>query len=138
MRAIRIPALFTLFLAAMFMTACSDSGSFTTESGLEIEVLREGDGARPAESDRVRVHYRGTLADGTQFDSSYDRGAPATFSVNGMIAGFSEALMLMSVGSHYRVVIPSALAYGEAGFGTVIPPNSALTFEIELLEIVGG
>ncbi len=134
MRIFRIPAILALALTA----ACADDGSFTTDSGLEIEVLREGEGARPAASDLVVVHYRGTLTDGTQFDSSYDRDQPATFAVNGLIDGFSETLMLMPVGSHYRVAIPSELGYGEMGMGDAIGPNEDLIFEIELLEIVGG
>ena len=86
----------------------------------------------------IRAVYRGTLTDGTQFDSSYDRGEPSTFSVNGVITGFGEALQLMSVGSHFRVTIPSELAYGEESRGEVIGPNETLIFEIELMEIVGG
>jgi len=85
----------------------------------------------------VRLHYRGTLIDGTEFDSSYG-GDPAEFGVGGVIAGFSEALQMMPVGSHYRVVIPSELAYGPRGSGPLIGPNETLIFEIELLEIVGG
>ena len=107
----------------------------TTESGLQYEVLREGDGERPTAEDRVTVHYRGTLVDGTEFDASYG-GDPATFAVNGVIPGFSEALQLMPVGSHYRVVIPGEIAYGSQGSGPLIGPNETLIFEIELLEIV--
>ncbi len=134
MRTSRIPLLVALALAA----ACASDTNYTTESGLEIEVLREGDGARPTAADRVVVHYRGTLTDGTEFDSSYDNAGPATFAINGVIPGFGETLQLMSVGSHYRVTIPSALAYGESGFLDVIGPNEDLIFEIELLEIAGG
>jgi len=111
-------------------------GVLTTESGLQYEVLREGDGPKPSAESRVSIHYRGTLIDGTQFDSSYDRGEPAVFGVGGVIAGFGEALQLMSVGSHYRVVIPGDLAYGPQGSGQTIGPNATLIFEIELLEIV--
>jgi FKBP-type peptidyl-prolyl cis-trans isomerase len=107
----------------------------TTASGLQYEILRAGDGARPSETSTVRVHYRGTLVDGTEFDSSYGRGEPAEFSVGGVIDGFSEALQLMQVGSHWRIVIPSEIAYGPDGGGP-IGPNSTLIFEIELLEIV--
>ena len=111
----------------------------TTDSGLQIEVLRQGDGASPTIDDEVVLHYRGTLTDGSQFDSSYDRGGPSTFSVSGVIEGFGEALQLMSVGGQIRVTIPSELAYGEAGAGGgVIGPNEDLIFEIELLEIVGS
>jgi FKBP-type peptidyl-prolyl cis-trans isomerase len=107
-----------------------------TESGLQYEVLREGDGPRPGLEDQVRIHYRGTLIDGTQFDSSYDREQPATFGVSGVISGFSEGLQLMPVGSHYRLFIPSELGYGPGGSGRNIGPNATLIFEVELLEIV--
>jgi len=109
----------------------------TTESGLQYEVLRAGDGPRPEADDLVQLHYRGTLIDGTEFDASYG-GDPAEFGVGGVIPGFSEALQLMPVGSHYRVVIPSELGYGPRGSGPVIGPNATLIFEIELLGIVGG
>jgi FKBP-type peptidyl-prolyl cis-trans isomerase FkpA len=115
----------------------SKEGVTTTESGLQYEVLRQGDGPRPTASDRVSIHYKGTLIDGTQFDSSYDRGEPIEFGVGGVIPGFSEALQLMPVGSQYRVVIPGELGYGAAGTGGDIGPNATLIFEIELLEIVG-
>jgi FKBP-type peptidyl-prolyl cis-trans isomerase len=111
-------------------------GVVTTESGLQYEVLREGDGPRPTADDRVSVNYKGTLIDGTQFDSSYDRGEPAEFSVGGVIPGFSEALQLMPVGSQFRVTIPGDLAYGPQGAGGDIGPNATLIFEIELLAIV--
>jgi len=111
-------------------------GVVTTESGLQYEVLRQGDGPRPTAEDRIRIHYKGTLIDGTQFDSSYDRNEPAEFSVGGVIQGFSEALQLMPVGSQYRVVIPGNLAYGEQGTGGDIGPNATLIFEIEMLDIV--
>lgn len=111
-------------------------GVTTTESGLQYEVLEQGDGAMPGSTDQVSIHYRGTLVDGTEFDSSYERGMPATFGVDGVIPGFTEALMLMNVGSKYRVVIPAGLAYGAGGSGDVIGPNATLIFEMELLEIV--
>ncbi len=115
--------------------ATEGGGPVTTDSGLEYEVLRAGDGPTPTADDQVVVHYRGTLTDGTEFDSSYGRGTPATFDVSGLISGFSEALQLMAVGSHYRVTIPSELAYGAEGTGP-IGPDETLIFEIELLEIV--
>ena len=129
-----------LAMAALACVACGadEAEVITTESGLQYQVLREGDGPMPTIDDEVVVHYRGTLTDGSQFDSSYDRGEPATFRVSGVISGFGEALQLMSVGSHVRVTIPSELAYGETGSGDVIGPNEVLIFEIELLEIVGG
>jgi FKBP-type peptidyl-prolyl cis-trans isomerase len=110
-------------------------GVTVTDSGLQYEVLEEGDGPKPAPEDQVTIQYRGTLIDGTQFDSSYDRGEPATFSVGGVIPGFSEGLQLMSVGSKYRFFIPSDLAYGPNGSGRTIGPNATLIFEVELLGI---
>ena len=114
----------------------SKEGITVTESGLQYEVLREGEGPSPGPQDQVRIHYKGTLIDGTQFDSSYDRGEPATFGVSGVISGFSEGLQLMAVGSHYRFFIPSELGYGPGGSGRTIGPNATLIFEVELLEIV--
>jgi FKBP-type peptidyl-prolyl cis-trans isomerase len=108
----------------------------TTESGLQYEVLREGEGVSPTVDQRARLHYRGTLIDGTEFDSSYG-GDPAEFAVGGLIPGFTEALTLMRPGSHFRIVIPSDIAYGPRGSGRVIGPNATLIFEIELIEVVG-
>lgn len=108
-------------------------GVTTTDSGLQYEVMRAGDGPTPMPEDQVTIHYRGTLLDGTEFDSSYG-GDPVTFPVTGMIAGFSEGLQLMPVGSQYRFVIPGELAYGEAG-RPGIPPNSTLIFEVEMISI---
>ncbi|MYB06794.1 MAG: FKBP-type peptidyl-prolyl cis-trans isomerase [Gemmatimonadetes bacterium] len=126
--------------AALACLACApdEPEVLTTESGLQYEVLREADGPSPTTDDRVVIHYRGTLADGTQFDSSYDRGEPSTFPVSGVIPGFGEALQLMSVGSQIRVTIPPDLAYGSTGAGDAVPPDATLIFEIELLEIEGG
>ena len=107
----------------------------TTESGLQYEVLQEGEGETPTAEDRVRLHYRGTLIDGTEFDSSYD-GEPVEFMAGGLIAGFTEALLMMPEGSHYRIAIPSDLAYGPSGSGGAIGPNATLIFEIELFEVV--
>ena len=109
---------------------------FTTESGLQYQVVTEGTGDKPTATDKVKVHYTGTLLDGTKFDSSVDRGEPKEFPVNGVIKGWTEVLQLMPVGSKYIVWIPSDLAYGERGAGQDIKPNSTLKFEIELLEIV--
>lgn len=105
-------------------------------SGLQFEILNEGDGEMPAATDKVRCHYHGTLIDGTVFDSSVERGKPAIFPVNGVIQGWVEALQLMSVGSKWKLYIPSELAYGQRGAGASIGPNTALVFEVELLEIV--
>ena len=110
-------------------------GVTTTASGLQYEVLTNGTGATPIESDQVTVHYHGTLVDGTVFDSSVERGQPATFPVNGVIPGWVEALQLMNVGSKYKLYIPSDLAYGERGAGGSIGPNETLIFEVELLSI---
>jgi FKBP-type peptidyl-prolyl cis-trans isomerase len=110
-------------------------GVVTTESGLQYSVLTEGDGATPGATDQVTVHYRGTLLDETVFDSSYDRGEPVTFPVNGVIPGWTEALQLMKVGGKYRLFIPSDLAYGEQGAGADIGPNATLIFEVELVAI---
>jgi FKBP-type peptidyl-prolyl cis-trans isomerase len=109
-------------------------GVTVTESGLQYEVLRAGEGASPTREDQVRLHYRGTLIDGTEFDSSYD-GEPVVFNAGGLIQGFTEGLLLMQEGAHYRLVIPSDLAYGPAGQGE-IGPNATLVFEIELFEVV--
>ena len=110
-------------------------GVVTTASGLQYQVLTEGQGAKPVASDEVTVHYHGTLIDGTVFDSSVDRGQPATFPVGGVIQGWVEALQLMNVGSKYKLFIPSNLAYGERGAGGTIGPNETLIFEVELLSI---
>lgn len=111
-------------------------GVKTTDSGLQYVVVEEGSGATPKATDVVRTHYRGTLIDGTEFDSSYARGEPAEFPVNGVIAGWTEALQLMQVGDKWKLFIPADLAYGERGAGQDIPPNATLIFDIELLEIV--
>jgi FKBP-type peptidyl-prolyl cis-trans isomerase len=108
----------------------------TTASGLQYTVLTEGTGATPKASDKVKVHYRGTLLDGTEFDSSYKRGEPVVFPVDAVIKGWTEALQLMKVGGKYKLYIPSNLAYGERGTpGGPIGPNSTLIFEVELLGI---
>ena len=110
-------------------------GIITTSSGLQYEVLVQGNGASPKATDEVTVHYHGTLTDGTVFDSSVDRGEPASFPVNGVIPGWVEAIQLMNIGSKYKLYIPSNLAYGERGTGGVIGPNATLIFEVELLSI---
>jgi FKBP-type peptidyl-prolyl cis-trans isomerase FklB len=111
-------------------------GVVTLESGLQYKILKEGTGEKPAETDRVKVNYKGTLIDGTEFDSSYKRNKPATFSVNRVVKGWTEALQLMPVGSKWQVFIPSELGYGARGAGEKIGPNATLIFEVELVEIV--
>ena len=107
-------------------------GVVTLPSGLQYKVLTAGTGKKPAATDTVVVHYRGTLTDGTEFDSSYKRNQPAKFKVNQVIPGWTEALQLMPVGSKWQLVIPAKLAYGERGAGGAIPPNAVLVFEVEL------
>lgn len=109
----------------------------TTASGLQYEVLKDGDGATPTAKDQVEVHYTGKLIDGTVFDSSVERGVPATFGVTQVIPGWVEALQLMKAGSKWRLFIPSQLAYGPQGAGNIIGPNSTLIFDVELLKVIG-
>jgi FKBP-type peptidyl-prolyl cis-trans isomerase FklB len=110
-------------------------GVKTTASGLQYKVMKEGSGAPPKDTDTVTVNYRGTLINGTEFDSSYKRGQPATFPVNGVIKGWTEALQLMKPSSKYQLFIPADLAYGSRAVGPDITPNSTLVFEVELLEV---
>ncbi len=110
-------------------------GVVTLESGLQYEVMTEGNGDKPKATDQVECHYHGTLINGTIFDSSVQRGEPATFPVNGVIQGWVEALQLMPVGSKWKLFIPSDLAYGERGAGQQIGPHTTLVFEVELLAI---
>ena len=112
------------------------AGVVELPSGLQYEILKQGKGAKPSASDKVKCHYHGTLINGTVFDSSVQRGEPATFGVSQVIPGWVEALQLMPVGSKWRLFIPSNLAYGEHGAGDVIEPNSTLIFDVELLDIV--
>jgi len=111
------------------------AGVTTTASGLQYEVLTPGTGDKPAATDKVTVNYKGMLIDGTEFDSSYKRGKPVTFPLNGVIKGWTEGVQLMSVGSKFKFVLPADLAYGERGAGAKIGPNSVLVFEVELLGI---
>jgi FKBP-type peptidyl-prolyl cis-trans isomerase FklB len=110
-------------------------GVITTESGLQYEVIVSGDGAKPTTTDQVTVHYHGMLTDGTVFDSSVDRGQPATFGVTQVIKGWTEALQLMSIGDKWKLTIPAGLAYGDQGAGGMIGPGATLVFEVELLGI---
>lgn len=111
-------------------------GVMVTESGLQYEIIKEGKGAKPSASDRVKVHYHGTTIDGTVFDSSVDRGEPAEFGVSQVIPGWTEALQMMPVGSKWKLTIPSELAYGDQAAGPNIGPGSVLVFEVELLDIL--
>ena len=124
-------------LADDFLAAnAAKDGVVTLDSGLQYKVLASGDGASPQADSKVKVNYSGTLIDGTEFDSSYKRGEPASFPVNGVIPGWTEALQLMQEGDKWQLVIPPQLAYAEKGAPPVIPPNSALVFEVELLEVL--
>lgn len=111
-------------------------GVVTLPSGLQYQVLREGNGRKPKSTDSVKCHYEGMLIDGTMFDSSIQRGEPATFPLNGVIAGWTEGLQLMQEGAKYRFFIPYHLGYGERGAGQSIPPFAALVFDVELIEVV--
>ena len=111
------------------------NGVITLESGLQYEILKSGEGAKPSLEDQVTTHYHGTLIDGTVFDSSVERGQPATFPVGGVIKGWTEALQLMAVGSKWKLFVPYSLAYGERGAGPQIGPYTTLIFEVELIKI---
>jgi len=111
------------------------SGVTTTASGLQYQVLKEGNGKKPSATDTVRCHYEGMLVDGTLFDSSIQRGEPAEFPLNGVIAGWTEGLQLMQEGAKYRFFIPYHLGYGERGAGQSIPPFAALVFDVELINV---
>lgn len=127
------------FLAAtVSVAACAAgpaAGPVTTASGLVYQSLKEGNGTSPKASDTVRVHYRGTLTDGKEFDSSYKRGQPAEFPLGGVIKCWTEGVQMMKPGGKARLTCPASIAYGERGAGGVIPPNATLVFEIELLEV---
>ena len=120
------------FLAAN----AGEEGVVVLPSGLQYKVLREGNGRKPAATDSVKCHYEGRLIDGTVFDSSYRRGEPATFPLNGVIAGWTEGLQLMAEGAKHRLFIPYNLAYGERGAGQSIPPYAALVFDVELISVL--
>ena len=123
---------------AFLASNAENEGVVETPDGLQYRVLRAGEGSTPTAEDRVVVHYRGRLLDGTEFDSSYGRGEPTEFMLGAVIQGWQAALRLMPVGSHWEVWIPAELAYGEQGAGGAIGPNQALHFDIELLEIKPG
>lgn len=130
-------ALEQMMVGRQFLMQNRDAeGVRQTESGLQYKVVTEGSGPIPTLDDTVRVHYKGTLVDDKQFDSSYDRGKPAELPVSGVIKGWSEALQMMPVGSKWEVFVPSELAYGQLGQPPAIPPNAVLKFEVELLDII--
>jgi FKBP-type peptidyl-prolyl cis-trans isomerase len=112
------------------------SGVVTVQSGLQYELIRPGYGERPKRSDWVKVHFKGTLIDGTEYDSSYSKGEPSIFPVSQLVSGWSEAIQMMQVGGRWRLVIPPNLAYGEHGDGDKIPPNAVLIIDMELIGIV--
>ena len=120
---------------AVVAAAAKEAGAVVTASGLVYRSLKDGSGASPAASDKVKVHYHGTLLDGTVFDSSVERGEPISFPLNQVIPGWTEGLQLMKVGDKFKFQIPSGLAYGPASPSPKIPANSTLVFEVELLEI---
>ena len=111
-------------------------GVVTLPSGLQYQIIKEGNGRKPKATDKVKCHYEGMLIDGTLFDSSIQRGEPATFPLNGVIAGWTEGLQLMQEGAKYRFFIPYQLGYGEHGAGASIPPFAALVFDVELIEVI--
>jgi len=117
--------------------ASKEKGAVVTSSGLVYLSLKDGTGASPVSSDLVKVHYKGTLTDGKEFDSSYKRGEPATFPLNRVIPCWTEGVQRMKVGGKAKLTCPSAIAYGERGAGDAIPPNATLLFEVELLSIAG-
>ncbi|MBP9061256.1 MAG: FKBP-type peptidyl-prolyl cis-trans isomerase [Rhodoferax sp.] len=122
---------------AVTAAAAKEPGAVVTPSGLVYRSLKDGTGASPAASDKVKVHYRGTMPDGKEFDSSYKRGEPIEFPLSGVIKCWTEGVQRMKVGGKAKLTCPSAIAYGESGAGGVIPPNATLLFEVELLGIKG-
>lgn len=122
---------------AALTAASKDAGAKVTASGLVYASIKEGAGAKPAASDRVKVHYKGSFPDGREFDSSYKRNAPAEFPLNRVIPCWTEGVQMMKVGGKAKLTCPASIAYGERGAGGVIPPNATLQFEVELLGING-
>ncbi len=129
-------AIVVSFLSAAVWAAEQEPNTVTLESGVIVKTLKQGSGPSPTASDSVKVHYRGTLPDGPEFDSSYKRGEPATFPLKAVIRCWTEGVQKMKVGGKAQLVCPPETAYGEKGAGKKVPPNATLVFEIELLEIV--
>ena len=129
-------SVFAVLIALFALPACAQQADVATASGLVFKSLKDGTGARPAATNVVRVHYKGTFPDGREFDSSYSRGQPTEFPLNRVIKCWTEGVQLMKVGGKAKLTCPPAIAYGERGAGNVIPPNATLQFEIELLAIV--
>jgi FKBP-type peptidyl-prolyl cis-trans isomerase FkpA len=125
------------FAQASTATAATEPGAVVTSSGLVFRSLTDGDGASPGATDTVKVHYRGSFLDGREFDSSYQRGTPAEFALNRVIKCWTEGVQRMKVGGKAKLTCPASIAYGERGAGAVIPPNSTLQFEVQLLGIAG-
>jgi FKBP-type peptidyl-prolyl cis-trans isomerase FkpA len=132
----RVIASTVLLLALSFQACAADSRETKTASGIVITTLKEGSGASPKSTDNVKVHYRGTLTSGKEFDSSYGRGQPATFPLNRVIPCWTEGVQTMKIGGKAKLLCPPALAYGSRGVPGTIPPESTLIFEVELLEIL--
>jgi len=144
MRSILIATAFTLLSAtgwaqsdAVLAAAAREAGAQVTKSGLVYRSLKDGTGSSPAATDRVRVHYKGSFPDGKEFDSSYKRGEPTEFPLNGVIPCWTEGVQLMKTGGKAKLTCPAGIAYGQRGAGGVIPPNATLVFEVELLAING-
>ena len=144
MRSILIATGFTLLSAtgwaqsdAVLAAAAREAGAQVTKSGLVYRSLKDGTGSSPAATDRVRVHYKGSFPDGKEFDSSYKRGEPTEFPLNGVIPCWTEGVQLMKTGGKAKLTCPASIAYGQRGAGRVIPPNATLVFEVELLAING-
>ena len=144
MRSLLIATAFTLLTSTgwaqsdpVLAAAAKEAGAQVTKSGLVYRSLKDGAGSSPAATDKVKVHYKGSFPDGTEFDSSYKRGEPTEFPLNGVIPCWTEGVQLMKTGGKAKLTCPSSIAYGQRGAGGVIPPNATLVFEVELLGING-
>ena len=144
MRSILIATIFTLLAPAswaqtdpVLVAAAKETGAQVTKSGLVYRALKDGTGASPVATDRVKVHYKGSFPDGKEFDSSFKRGQPTEFPLNGVIPCWTEGVQLMKSGGKAKLTCPSEIAYGQRGAGGVIPPNATLVFEVELVGVIG-